>query len=191
MKVLEKIKKPLIFTLLGLLAISYYIYLSHRNVDNTEKIPDKSPATELISRDLELNYPKSPKEVVTYYCDIIKIIYKEKLSDDEITGLAQHLRGIYDDELLSLHPYESYLSDLKAEIESYKNADKFVNSYDVKTKGDIILFKEQEYRKVDVLFFEREGSNLVKLYEEFTLRKDEDGNWKILYWEQTDASSME
>ena len=99
MKVFDKIKKPLIITLLAALAISYYIYLSNRDV-NKGNAKETSAATEVLRRDMDKNYPGSPRAVVTYFADIQKVLYKSDLDDDEFTGIAQHMLATYDDELL-------------------------------------------------------------------------------------------
>lgn len=37
-KGLGKLRKPIIITILALLVVSYYIYLTHRNVNNDDKM---------------------------------------------------------------------------------------------------------------------------------------------------------
>ena len=46
-------------------------------------------------------------------------------------------------------------------------------------------------QKIDVMYFVHESKNIIKNYEKFTLRKDDGGRWKILYWEVGKASDME
>lgn len=193
MKLIDKIKLPIIITLLAVLAISYYIYLTHRDVDNNDKLSENTAVTALTNRDMEKNYPGTPKAVVEYYSDIITLYYKTSLTDDELTGLAQHARALFDDELLFYNEYEKYMSDLKDEIQSYKDADKYIADYEIENGYNIEYFTSNEvnYARVDVQYFVREGKSLINTYEKYTLRKDKDGNWKILYWEITDASEME
>ncbi len=193
MKVWQKIRKPLIFTLLAVLAVSYYIYLSHRKVDNSDKTVSNSAASELISRNLDLNYPGTPIAVVSYYSEIIKVIYKETISDDETAGLAQHSLALFDSELSSYNDYETYLASFTADIAAYKSAGKYISEYTVEPGYNVeyTTFKDNSYAMVDVKYYVREGKNLVNTYEEYTLRKDKEGKWKILYWTLTDASKME
>lgn len=193
MKVLDKIKKPLIFVLLAGMVVGYYIYLSNRNTDSTETPVETSVASEVLDRDLERNYPATPKSVVSYFCEIQKIIYKEELTDQEFEEIVTCMRSLYDDELLAYNDRENYAFDLKAEIESYQAASKYIAEYIVEDGYGIefLSYSGDSYAKVDVKYILRVGKSVVTLYEEYTLRKDEESRWKILYWEETDASVME
>ncbi len=193
MKVLSKIKKPLIITLLAVLVISYYIYLSRRDVNNDDKMASNSKAAELISRDMDNNYPDTPRAVLGYFMDIQKVWYKEDISDDELVGLVQHARELFDSELLAANEYEAYLERLKSEISTYKENGRYISEYVIE-EGYNIEFKSfngQSYAFVDVKYFVIEGKNLKTVYEEYTLREDSDSHWKILYWKLTDGTRME
>ena len=111
-KRLGKLRKPIIITILALLVVSYYIYLTHRNVNNDDKMTSNSAVSEITSRDLEKNYPGTPRAVVSYFADIQKIWYKDDITGDELTGLAQHARALFDDELLAANDYEQYMKNL-------------------------------------------------------------------------------
>ncbi len=194
MSMLRKIRKPIVLTLLALLAVSYYLYLSNREVNNSENITqDLTPASEAISRDLELNYPKTPRSVVEYYSDIITIWYKEEITEDELVGLAQHARGLFDEELLEVNEYNQYMSDLKSEIELYNQAGRYITDYEIADGYgiDYTSYNGEDYARVPITYFVRANNDIIKTYEIYTLRKDDEGSWKILYWELTDASSME
>ncbi len=193
-KGLGKLRKPLIFTVLAALAVSYYLYLSHRPVDNSNKMTDGSVASELLNHDMDLNYPSDYYDVIKYFAEANKIMYKEKLTQDEITGLAQHIRALFDDELLSMagNDYETYLANLNAEIASYKENGKYINEYELQKRRTIEtkFFKDDFYAEVTVKYYVRSGKKLDIIYHKYTLRKDKDSRWKILYWELSDGSEM-
>lgn len=196
MKVFEKIKKPLIITLLAALAVSYYIYLSNRDTDkNNGKEKETSVATAVLQRDMDKNYPGSPRAVVTYFADIQKLIYKNDFDDDELTGLAQHMLATYDDELLEKNPYELFIENLKTEISTYKSEKQYISQYIVEDGYGIELtdFKGDEYAEVDVKYYVRNDTQkqTIAIYEKYTLRKDSKAQWKILYWELADGKDME
>lgn len=196
MKVFEKIKKPLIITLLAALAVSYYIYLSNRDTDkNNGKEKETSVATAVLQRDMDKNYPGSPRAVVTYFADIQKLIYKNDFDDDELTGLAQHMLATYDDELLEKNPYELFIENLKTEISTYKSEKQYISQYIVEDGYGIELtdFKGDEYAEVDVKYYVRNDTQkqTIAIYEKYTLRKDSKGQWKILYWDLADGKDME
>lgn len=189
----SKIKKPLFILIMGAVIVGFYFYLSNRKVDNTEKIHKNNSVTQITERDLELNYPGTPRSVVTFYSDVLKVIYSESLSEKEIRTIASKLQGIFDDELLAYNPFEMYVDSLKDEIKEYKSANRIVADYLVEENSYIDFFTHQnrDYAKVDVTYFQHEGKSVIKTYEKFTLRKDENGRWKILYWEVGKASDME
>lgn len=189
-----KFRTPLIFTVLAVLAISYYMYLSHRPVDNTDKMTNSSAASDLLNRDMDLNYPSDYYEVMKYFSEINKLWYKEELTKDEIVGLAQHIRELYDEEFLSKpgNDYETYLANLNSEIEAYRKEGRYINDYEIQKRSTIktTTFQGGHYAMVTVKFYVRKGKNLVITYQKYTLRKDADSRWKILYWELSNGAEM-
>ena len=51
--------------------------------------------------------------------------------------------------------------------------------------------KGKEYAIIDVAYFVHEDKKVIKTMEKFTLRKDSEGKWKILFWEIGKVSDME
>ena len=102
-------------------------------------------------------------------------------------------RGIFDDELLTLNPYDEYLKRLQDEIKDYKSAGRTIADYVIENNSNMefLTYKGKDYAKIDVMYFVHESKNIIKNYEKFTLRKDDGGRWKILYWEVGKASDME
>ena len=189
----QKVRKPVILTLTALIIIGAYYYCSRVEKDNNEKITSDNEIVKITSKDLELNYPSTPKAVVTYYSDIISAIYKVEMDDKELEKVATQMRGLFDEELLLANTYNAYLDSLKVDIELYKAAERYISGYKVENGYNIeyITYQNEDYAKIDVLYYVREGGDLKHVYEEYTLREDEDGKWKILFWELTDSSSME
>lgn len=194
MKAFAKLKKPIIITLLVALAVSYYVYLTHRKVDNSEKMASESVQSELLSRDMNKNYPSDYYDVVDYFTSIQKVCYKEDISDDEIVGFVQHMRAMLDDELLSKNSndYQSYLTRFKDEIEAYKSKEQYINEYQMQRRRDITQYTmdSRNYAEVSVKYYIRTGSKLTVMYQKYTLRKGTDSKWKILFWELSDGADM-
>lgn len=189
----EKIKKPLIFVVIGAVIVGFYFYINNRKVDNTEKLTKSTPVTEITERDLDLNYPGTVRSVLTFYCDVLKVIYSESLNNDDVRKIASKLHGIFDDEFIALHPFDKYVDDLAKEIKEYKKVNRIVADYIVEENSYIEYFtnKKKEYAKVDVTFFQHVGKNVYKTYEWFLLRKDSDGKWKIVCWDEETAKDVE
>lgn len=194
MKAFAKLKKPIIITLLVALAVSYYVYLTHRKVDNSEKMASESVQSELLSRDMNKNYPSDYYDVVDYFTSMQKVCYKEDISDDEIVGFVQHMRAMLDDELLSKNgnDYQSYLTRFKDEIEAYKSKEQYINEYQIQRRRDITQYTmdSKNYAEVSVKYYVRTGSKLTVMYQKYTLRKGTDSKWKILFWELSDGADM-
>ena len=190
--VLKKARVPIIVTLLALLAISYYIYLNNRDTSTKSKATTAKETP--ITRDMSEDYPEGYCDVVDYFVQLQKVIYKDDLSDDELAGYAQHMRALFDDELLSQNgnDYETYLMNLKLEIVSYKADDKSIKNYEVQSKNTVATYKidSENYAEVSVKYYFQVDDDVVAFYEKYTLRQDDAGQWKILYWEMSDGSDM-
>lgn len=188
-----KFVKPLIFIVIALLIIGVFYYFSRKKVDNNEEIAAEDEVSVIVNRDLTLNYPSTPKSVVTFYSEIIKTIYKTEHTDEQLQALAGQARGLFDAELLKHNEYNEYMDRLRVEVKEYKDAGRFISGYQIEDGYNIEYFKSEgkEYARVNVKYYVREGKNVINTYEEYTLRKDEEGKWRILYWELSDAASME
>lgn len=188
-----KFIKPLIFIIIALVIIGVFYYCSRKEVDNNEEIAAEDEVSIIVNRDLTLNYPSTTKSVVTFYSEIIKTIYKTDHTDEQLQALAGQARGLFDDELLQHNEYSAYMDRLRAEVKAYKDSGRFISGYQIEDGYNIEYIKSEgkEYAKVNVKYYVREGKNVINTYEEYTLRKDEEGKWRILYWELSDAASME
>lgn len=188
-----KFIKPLIFIIIALVIIGVFYYCSRKEVDNNEEIAAEDEVSVIVNRNLALNYPSTPKSVVTFYSEIIKTIYKTDHTDEQLQALAGQARGLFDEELLKHNEYSAYMDRLRAEVKAYKDAGRFISGYQIEDGYNIEYFKSEgkEYAKVNAKYYVREGKNVINTYEEYTLRKDEEGKWRILYWKLSDAASME
>ena len=74
-----KVKNVIIIVILAALVGGYFLYLSNRKVE--QKDTTVTAVQNVILRNLETDYPPSPKEVVKYYSDISKCLYNETYTD--------------------------------------------------------------------------------------------------------------
>lgn len=176
------------------LVCGYYYYLSHKNAKSAEDVQDKTTEVEkIIERDFDKKYPKTPREVVKWYNRIITAFYGEEYTDEELEKMADQARSLMDDELLSYNPRDTYLKSLKADIEDYKTRDKIIVQSSVSDSNDITYATvDGEYcAYVDAYYFSREASDYSRTYEEFVLRRDDEGHWKILSFRLTEGDNDE
>lgn len=176
-------------TFLAVIVISYYIRLNNKTVDNIEAAVDNSEVGQILAVNLNLNYPGNPRDVVMFYSRIIKSFYDLEYTDDQLVGLAQHARDLFDSELLLNNDYEPYMDRLKAEIASYQLNNKKITDYVIERASDIEMFIDngRQYARAEAVYYTRAGSaEHNKVSEVYTLRQDDEGRWKILFWETND-----
>lgn len=162
-----------------------------------EEAESELPSTEieiLLAKDLELSYPETPSEVVKMYWRINKCMYNEnaEMTDENFEALLKQLRMLYDDEFLDVptNSWEFMLEKFKTERKNFLEKERMISSYAVQEDEDVeygmVDGKEGATLYVDVL--EVEGEENARTRGEFICRKDSEGNWKILGWEQVSNS---
>lgn len=179
------IKIIVLVLVMASLIVGYYFYLSNRTVTVKEKPQSLKVVEELLMRDLEKNYPPSPKEVVKYYADITKCFYDGDYTDEQLINLAIKSRELFDTELLQNQSEDDFLKDLKLDIADFEDGNIHISSYSTSSSVDV-EYKKKNNRELAYLyciFNIREGSHLTSSNHEFVLRKDGHGHWKILGWD--------
>ena len=167
------------------LVVGYYAYLSRRNDSvSADDSVELSEVQAIISKDFDKNYPATPRAVVKWYNRIITAYYAEEFTQEELEQMADQTRKLMDDELLQYNPKDTYVASLNLEIEDYHNRQRVIVSSSVSESGEVQYKKINGYECafVSAYYFVREGSSYTRTYEDFCLRKDSDGNWKILTW---------
>ena len=184
MKKAQGMKGLIIAIVLILLVVGYYYYLSHRDVDKTEEVT-VSEAQDLLLRDLDRNYPPTPKEVVKYFFEITTCLYNENLSEEEVEALALKIQELYDGELVLHNPDEDYFTDLKSEIAAFKESNSRILNYSTSSSVDVFYFEEDEgsFARLYGTYYLQVQKSLKSLEEVFVLRKDRDGHWKVYGWQ--------
>ena len=174
-----------------ILALGYYYYLANKDSkkDATDIAADTSEVSVLISKDVMANYPGSPKDVVNLYARITKAYYDSELSDDQIEKLGKQARIMFDDELRATQTDEDFYDKLKEDISNYNETNTRISSYVIQNadKTKYSTFNGRQYSSIELMYYLRQGDKLQSSHTKFTLRKDDDGNWKILYWELVDS----
>lgn len=192
MKKAQGAKGFIIVLVLILLVVGYYYYLSHRTVEETEEVTI-SEAQELLLRDLDRNYPPSPKEVLKYFFDITTCLYNENLSEEDVNALAMRIQELYDDELVKNNPQQEYLTELKSEIASFQAGNSQILNYSTSSSVDVDYFEEDGYSfaRIYGTYYLQVQKSLKSLEEVFLLRKDEEGHWKLYGWQPVEDNSGE
>lgn len=181
-------------TLLAAVIISGFFILTKSQESKGEegKAADKE-VDKLIAKDLENSYPGTPREVLKFYSRITKCFYGENINDEQLQKLSSQIRKLFDSEFLEANPENEYIEDLKAEIKEYNEQKKVMVSYIVQKNSSVkkSTVEGREYAQIIASYMLREKSGFTKTYEEFMLRQDENGHWKILGWRLVDAEEVD
>lgn len=183
----------IVIAVLVALGLGYYYYLANKDTgkDATDIAADTSEVSVLISKDIMANYPESPKDVVNLYARITKAYYDTSLTNEQIEALGKQARLMFDDELKNTQSDADFYEKLKEDIGNYNSTKTRISSYVIQSaaKTKYSTFKDRQYASIALVYYLRQGDKLIDSPTKFTLRKDDDGHWKILFWELTEIDS--
>lgn len=190
------IKVVIIGIVLLCLVLGYYYYLSNKKAAENEKNNVKLTAVqEILLRNLDKNYPPTPREVIKCFGNFCQCLYEGQYTEEEFLALAAQVQKLYDAELIANSTQEQYIEKLKNDINDFKEKKIVISSYSPASSMDVERFTQDgyEWAQMQCIFSLRKGTQLSKTEEIFILRKDENGHWKIYGWgledeeEQTDS----
>lgn len=178
--------------IIGVIVGLYYYFSVHKRA-SVEDVVELTEVQKVITKDLDTNYPATPREVVKYYNRILNCFYNETYTDEELYDLGDQARKLFDEELLENNPRDEYFTALYADIEDYHEKSKTIRNSSVCDSNDV------EYQTVDgrecayvtSSYFINENKSYSRTYQMYVLRKDEDGNWKILVFYQIEGESSD
>lgn len=179
-----------IFICMLIAAVGYYAYLSNRT--RTEKEEAAMTVVEsTLSRDLSMDYPATPKEVIKYYNQILRCFYNENCTEEEIEQLGDKARQLYDEELIAQNSEDDYISRLKLDIQGYKDKKRTLSSASVAASTSVVYDTIDGYSFARILcgYSIKDKENSYPVKQVYLLRKDDAQKWKIYGWE--DASKLE
>lgn len=177
----------IIITCVILVAVigGFAFYLGHKSRTSGEEVVESTAVQKVLQKDLERNYPPTPKEVVKYFAEITKCFYNEEYSDEDLEKLAVQIQELYDEELVANKSQEDYMQDLRSDIASMKENKYTIVGYDVSPSTDVEFFMQNEdsCARLYCNFYVKQGAGNVPSLEQFVLRKDTEGHWKIMGWD--------
>lgn len=184
-KGLKKYRTLIILLILAGIGILFYFYSTTKSsAAKRNTNVEISEVTKLLSKDLDNSYPDTPREVIRTYNRIITCFYGAKITEEELNKLVKMAQTLMDNELLERNPYDVYYNNLKEDIAAYKSEKKTIssfilaNSYDVQYK----TLQGKQYAMLDCVYYTKSNAGTSRTIQRYTLRKDEAGRWKILYW---------
>ena len=176
--------------ILVIVCLAVYVVISNRTKQTTSG-DDASEVEKLLSYDFAEDYPKTVKETVRLHCRYMKCAYNNEFSEDELDKMNQQVRNLYDQELLDYNEESAQLDALKQDIQYYADNKQKIVSYSFGEDSQIEYNTQDQvdYAKIKVKVMMRVDSAPGEAEEEFILRKNDEGQWKILGWQAVKESS--
>lgn len=177
-----------IIILMVVVMLGYYYYLSNKSKAKQQDNPKLTAVQEVLLRDLDINYPPTPKEVVKYYSQITKCFYNEEYSDGELEQLADKAKQLYADQLVENNGWGEYIINLKGDIGNFKANEITIASFLVSKSTDVYDFEQDgyEFARLHCIYTLKKGNYRDDLDQVFLLQKDENGHWKIFGWDNAE-----
>lgn len=176
----------LIVVIVGLVGL--YAFLINRARTRAAEAA-MTPVQSVLSRDLTKNYPATVKEVVKYYTEIEKCFYNEDCTDEEIEALGVQARMLYDQELLDNNEMGTYITELKADIKSFKDSKGRLTAVTVASSTNVDFFSDDGYEFARIYCgYTVKAGNTQAISEGrvYLLRRDANRHWKIYGWDSDD-----
>ena len=183
----KTVKVVIVVAIMCILVIGYYAYLSEktardkRNKTLTEK-------QQLLTQDLDNEYPHSPRDVVQMFSKMTSCVYNERLENEDLENMVAQMRKMYAQALVTdaNNTQEKQVAKLKEEMEQYEANDKITNyvlSEVSQVEYDTV--EGQECALVDAVYTVRQGNKYPKVARSYVLVKEENDRWKILGWKES------
>lgn len=173
-----------IVLLIVLVGAMLYTYVNNKSATHKE-VKVKSDKEQMLEYDFSQDYPKTPREVVKMHCEYLKQAYNGGFTEDELYTVNKNIRELFDDELLDINAEDEQLEKMREEIQYYQDNKQKFTSYTL-PEGSQVEYNtdgDTEYAKLKVKISLQVDTSPQNGSEEYILRKDKDGRWKILGWQ--------
>lgn len=175
--------------LLIVLICGGFYFVMGKSKSSPESGKELSKVQRIITKDLDKQYPETPREVIKFYNSIIVMAYSKNYTDEEFEGLVDQELCLFDADLLANNPKSVYSESLKADIEKYAEEKKSLSQSEVcdSDKVKYITDGDDKIAYVRASYFVKDNKSCNETYQEYVLRQDKDGKWKILTFYQVDG----
>lgn len=184
----------IVFLLIVALLVGAFVLVMRRTPRSAEDTTEVSELDTLLNIDVSGSYPSTPREVMKLYNRYIVCLYgtgSDEITDEQMQILGGKLREMYDPELLEENPQEMNLESLAQEINTYRGGGRMIIQANVCSSNEVEYVKAKggSGAFVEVSYFMKDPESpeqFTRTYQKYLLRKDADGNWKILGFEKVD-----
>ena len=183
-KFMKKSRIIIIIVLCVGMLVGGYTYWLNNNSNSSSENVELTKVQQLITKDLEKNYPKTPREVVKFYNRIVQCYHTEGLSKDEVGKLVDQMMLLWDADMLAKNPREEYYMAVLADIQLYKQTKKTITSITICDINDVDYVTDDrngdKLAFVDTTYFVNTDGKFTNSYMRVGVRQDANGNWKII-----------
>ena len=182
----------LAIVIVAAICTAFYI-VNNNSKKESAKEAELTEIQKITTRNMEKDYPATPREVIKFYNRIVKCYYGRQYSDDELKQLADQALSMFNDDLLKKNEKESYIESVKSDAAQYEEDNKSISQTDVCDSNDVKYMTDNgdDIAYVTASYFIKNGSSYTKTYQKYVLRKDDDGDWKILTFYKIEGESSE
>lgn len=180
-----------VFVVLGV-----FLALNMREDDSIFSKEEKknTEAQTILAKDIDRNYPATVREVVRLFSRISQCYHNQSVSEEELTMLIEMQRKLFDEEFLTNNPLETFTNNLTAEIDAAKEKKQEMVSWRVQKQSSVKTWQSGENNFASIVAsytMNEKKDGYTRTYEQFLLREDENGRWKIVGWRLTDPIEIE
>lgn len=176
----------IVLILIAVLIVGAFALVAYRTPKTVEEATEVTEVSALMSKNIEAGYPSTPREVLKLYNRYMLCLYgvdSDQLKDEEVRALGMKMRQMFDDELLEENPENAHLQKLTQEIVAFQADDKVMIQANVcdSNEVDYIDIEGASGALVEGSYFIKKGSKeFSRTYQQYLMRKDATGKWKIL-----------
>jgi len=191
MKMKKRIGTISVVLVLACAIVALYMYIDRSGKETEE--PVNTMAEQVLAKNLDTNYPPTPYSVAEYYCGIVECIYSADTTEAQLEALVRKERELFDEEFAVLNPYDTLLAATKAELETAKEKKLVFTGYILDKASNVKKWKRdgREYASLMFELMSKSDMGSGGSYRNLILRKDTEGNYKILGWETAEGTTTE
>lgn len=191
MKMKKRIGTISAVLVLACAVVALYMYIDRSGKEAKE--PVNTAAEQILSKNLETNYPPTPYALTEFYCGIVECIYSEDTTEEQLEALVKLERSLFDEEFAALNPYEALLASAKNDLETAKEKNLVFTGYILDKASNVTKWKKdkREYASLMFQLMSRSDTGSGSSYRNLIMRKDAAGKYKILGWETLEDTASE
>lgn len=159
----------------------FFLFSQSLNPGNPDELTELE---KVLVKDLEKDYPKTPREVVKFYNRIVQCYHSENLKKDDLGKLVDQMMLLWDKDMLAKNPRDAYYAAVVADIDLYKQTKKTITSITICDTNDVDYVTDDrngdKLAFVDTTYFVNTDGKFTNSYMRIGVRQDDAGNWKII-----------